>query len=73
VLCSAKNIRGRQVGVYFDATTLQLVDKSSEALSMNRSEFVRYCVLHVLDESNALRTLLKQAFCQIREDKGMAR
>ena len=63
-MCPNKNRRGRQVGVYMDATTLNLVNKSSKALTMNRSEFIRYCVLHVLDESNALRTALKRGISE---------
>jgi metal-responsive CopG/Arc/MetJ family transcriptional regulator len=59
-----KDRRGRQIGVYIDATTLNLVDKSSKALTMNRSEFIRHCIYHVLDESNALRTALKRGISE---------
>jgi len=52
------------VALYLDATTFDLVEKARKALSMNRSEFIRYCILHVLDESQALRSRLKEGFVE---------
>ena len=52
------------MGLYLDETTLRLLSEAAKVLTMNRSEFVRYCILHVLDESNALRTRLKLGFAE---------
>lgn len=52
--------RKRSVGLYLDDTTMQLVDTAKHTLSMNRSEFIRWCIMHTLDESSILRTRIKE-------------
>jgi len=64
------DMKNRQLGLYVDETTLELIQKAASALNMNRSEFIRYCILHVLDESNALRSRLKEGFLASKERKG---
>lgn len=59
---------GKSIGFYIDNVTLQLLEKASRALNMNRSAFLRFCVLHYLDEANALRAKVKEEFMK-PEDK----
>jgi metal-responsive CopG/Arc/MetJ family transcriptional regulator len=51
---------GRSIALYLDNVTLNLLEKASKALNMNRSEFLRFCVLHYLDEANALQARVKE-------------
>jgi len=55
-------VETRQIGLYLDNTTLKFVDTVASSLGMNRSEFVRYCILHVLEDSGALKNRLKDVF-----------
>jgi len=55
-----KESGGRSIALYLDNVTLNLLEKASKALNMNRSEFLRFCVLHYLDETNALRARVKE-------------
>jgi hypothetical protein len=55
-----KESGGKSIALYIDNVTLQLLERASRALNMNRSEFLRFCVLHYLDEANALRARVKE-------------
>jgi predicted DNA-binding ribbon-helix-helix protein len=55
-----KESGGKSIALYVDNVTLQLIERASRALNMNRSKFLRFCVLHYLDEANALRARVKE-------------
>jgi metal-responsive CopG/Arc/MetJ family transcriptional regulator len=55
-----KESGGKSIALYIDNVTLQLLDRASRALNMNRSEFLRFCIWHYLDEANALRARVKE-------------